>query len=755
MKTHTFILPFLLLLLMPGLLSAITLKGHVLDAKSGEKLYGVNILVLSSYTGTLSDAEGYFEIEMNGAQDLRFSYLGYITVEKHFNLATDTIIRIELTENVVEMNETVILAKAPVSKTPQFSSASLSPKDIRLRPGFAGEADIVQSFLSFPGVKKAGDANGGMLVRGGGSDQNLVLLDGVPVYQSGHIISFYSPFQSELIKEAKLYKGYVPGGFGGRLSSVMTLESAPSADSLCTELGLGLLLAKGYIQAPIIPGKLTVQVAGRRSLPDLLWPVAGQSFPAKFYDGRLILTAKVAKGHEVRFLAFGSGDRLDAGANTVSRYKDTETELIPGMKLLTRSGENHLSVQHRYSGKFTMTNQVYSSTFSSRNSLLWPENELSIRSGIRDFGVTSSIAKSWKKHRFDFGLGWIHHDISAMEVISSGDLQRIVEPKAAEKKRVGEGSVYIMDHVKLGTRWIAEGGVRLGIWQQGRQVKVMPEPKFALTYLAGSKIQFQASVLRNTQYLQKVSSSSLALPTDAWYALSLNHIPQSALMGDIGVNWTPKSWTISLSTYYKSMKGLAEFREGALPFAEERLIDELVQGRGKAFGSDLQIGYKIKGLQIQAAYSLSWSKRHFEGINGGREYYDRFDRRHDFNIQLISQLNKNWHFSAAFFMASGARYTPRIAQFVMPGTGGSSPVFLPVFGERNSLRLSDSHRLDLAITYSKTYKKSSIQVQAGAYNVYNQLQSFRLETIEREGKLMLREVGLFGMMPSVSCTIKF
>lgn len=755
MKANTFLLPLFFLVLAPATLRAHTLKGVITDANSGEKMVGVTVLKPASHTGTLSDVDGYFELELNGAEDIRFSFLGYISVDRHFNLSADTFIRVELKENVTEITETVVRAKAPLPKTTQVSSASLSPKDIRLLPGFAGEADIVQSFLSFPGVKKAGDASGGMLVRGGGSDQNLVLLDGVPVYQAGHIISFYSPFQSELIREANLYKGFVPGGFGGRLSSVMTLESAPATDSLSTELGLGMLLAKGYIQAPIIPGKLSIQVAGRRSLPDLLWPVAGQSFPARFYDGRMILTARPAEGHELRFLAFGSGDKLDAGANTVSRYKDTETELIPGMKMLTRSGENHLSLQHSYSGKWKVKNQVYASRFSSHNSLVWPGNELSIRSGVSDLGVSSSIRKTGKKHQFDAGLGWIHHEISAMEVFSTGDLQRIINPKAAEKRRVGEGSLFFMDQVKLGTRWIAEGGMRVAIWQEGRNIRVLPEPKFALTYLAASKIRVQASVLRNTQYLQKVSSSSLALPTDAWYVLPLEHTPQSAIMGDLGLNWTPKSWNISLSAYYKKMNGLTEFREGALPFAEERLIDELVQGRGYAYGTDLQIAYKIKGIHIQAAYSLSWSKRQFEGINGGREYFDRFDRRHDFNIQLVSQLNDHWHFSASFFMASGARYTPRVAQFVMPGTGGSSPVFLPVYGERNSLRLSSSHRLDLAITYSKTFKKSSIQVQAGAYNVYNQLQSFRLETIEREGKLMLREVGLFGMMPSLSCTLKF
>ncbi|MHB1278823.1 MAG: TonB-dependent receptor [Bacteroidia bacterium] len=755
MKAKSILLPLLFLILSPAILHAHKLKGVIVDANSGEGMVGVSILKPATHTGTLSDVEGYFEIELNGAEDVRFSFLGYSTIDRHFNLSADTFIRIELKENVTEITETVVRAKAPLSKSTQVSSASLSPKDIRLLPGFAGEADIVQSFLSFPGVKKAGDASGGMLVRGGGSDQNLVLLDGVPVYQAGHIISFYSPFQSELIKEANLYKGFVPGGFGGRLSSVMTLESAPSSDSMRTELGLGMLLAKGYVQAPIIPGKLHVQVAGRRSLPDLVWPDAGQIFPARFYDGRIILTARPAKGHELRFLLYASGDKLDAGANTVSRYKDTETELIPGMKMLTRSGEKHFSIQHNYSGKFKVTNQIYVSRFSSDNSLLWPGNELSIRSGVCDFGATSSIHKTWKKHRFDAGLGWIHHDISAMEVFSVGELQRIINPKAAERRRVGEGSLYFIDQVKLGTRWIAEGGLRIAIWQEGRNMKVLPEPKFALTYLAGSKIQIQASVLRNTQRLQKVSNSALALPTDAWYALSLDHSPQSAIIGDLGLNWTPGTWNVSLSGYYKNMKGLTEFREGALPFAEEQLIDELVQGRGVAYGTDLQIGYKVKGFQIQAAYSLSWSKRQFEGINGGREYFDRFDRRHDFNIQLVSQLNRHWHFSAAFYMASGARYTPRVAQFIMPGTGGASPIFLPVYGERNSVRLSDSHRLDIAVTYSKTYKKSSIQIQAGAYNVYNQLQSFRLETIEREGKLMLREVGLFGMMPSLSCTLKF
>lgn len=755
MKTPAKILFLFFTLHLSAHVNAFMVRGKVVDAHTGEGLPMVTIQNLSDMLGTLSDEKGEFEYALTGPVTLRFSYLGYTSQEIIIQNNSDTFVSVLLLEEAVHMNEAVVRAKSSIKAASPLSASKITSKEMRLMPGFAGEADLVQSFMSMPGVKKAGDANGGMLVRGGSADQNLVLLDGVPVYQAGHIISFYSPFQSEMIQEANLYKGYSPVGLGGRISSVMTLESINPSDSLQSEIGLGMLMAKGFIQSPIVPGKLHVQAGMRRSLPDLVWPLAGQSFPAKFYDGRVVLSYTVNPHHTLKVLAYQSSDVLDANGKTVSRYKETEKELIPDMSIQTKTKESHVSLQHNYEGKFHVRSQVYVSRFDSRNSMSWPDNSLSIGSGIADIGISTHVKRKWNGHTLETGAGWVHHNIEAMGVSTQGAFSQIVGNKAAENFHVGEGQVFVADEYRLGTRWTVSGGVRLAVWEENAKLKFLPEPKLSLSYAANKDLTWQFAVLRNTQRIQKVSSSSVALPTDAWYPVFLNHTPQSAWQSDLCASWSPGSWLFNAAAYYKRLTGLSEFKEGALPFTEPSLQTELTNGKGVAYGADFSAQFSQGGFQIQMAYSLAWSKRQFDGINGGKMYFDRFDRRHDFNVQILSKLNKHWHASAAFYVASGARYTPRIAQFIMPGVGGGSPLFIPVYGERNSGKLSTSHRLDVAVTYTKQWNKAEAQFQFGAYNCYNQLQSFRLETIEREGKLILREVGLFGMMPSVSCTIKF
>jgi len=231
-----------------------SIRGYVLDGNTQEALIGVNIYLPASNRGVQSDLDGFFQIEKGLDTLLSISYLGYESMRISLtDIQSDSQLTIQLLESSVALMETVVKAEAKIN--PAINVMELNTKQIRLQPSFGGEADIIQAFYSMPGVKKAGDANGGMLVRGGSSDQNLVVLDGVPIYQTGHIISFYSPFQSELIGSAKLYKGMIPASLGGRLSSALAIQSIPASDSLNVELGMSLLLGKAYIQAPIVKGK--------------------------------------------------------------------------------------------------------------------------------------------------------------------------------------------------------------------------------------------------------------------------------------------------------------------------------------------------------------------------------------------------------------------------------------------------------------------------------------------------------------------
>ncbi|MDX5321472.1 MAG: TonB-dependent receptor, partial [Bacteroidota bacterium] len=309
-------------------LEAAGVRGIVLDGVTKERLPYVNIYCEGTTVGTLSDDSGYFELPLSAPGNVVFSYVGYETLTLSFQ--GNEYVRVEMSQGSgIEMTEAQVKAK-PLSSG-IHSPNRIDSKTIQQLPGFAGEPDIIQAFMAQPGIKKAGEANGAMLVRGGGADQNLVLLDGIPVYQTGHLISFYSPFQTELIRDAELMKGYIPSVYGGRLSSVLAIRSNSISDSLSGSLGMGILMAKARLDVPLVRDRWKIQLGFRRSLPDLVWPIAGQSFPAKFFDGRLRSEWILQPNHTLTLSVFQSLDDLKAGGTEISKYRETENRLVPEM----------------------------------------------------------------------------------------------------------------------------------------------------------------------------------------------------------------------------------------------------------------------------------------------------------------------------------------------------------------------------------------------------------------------------------------
>jgi len=754
MTRRTLICFLLFCLLSKQELLAQYVQGFVMDRNTREILVGVNIFLPASGRGTQTDLSGYFHIDEQEDSILVISYLGYEAQSVSLRgVKQDSLLLVLLDESAIIIGEAVV--KAEAKSNPAISVLEINTKQIKMMPSFGGEADIVQAFHSMPGVKKAGDANGGMLVRGGSSDQNNVVLDGVPIYQSGHIISFYSPFQSELIGSAKLYKGMIPASLGGRLSSALELKTAPASDSLQVDLGLSILLGKAYIQTPIVPGKWSMQLAGRRSLPDLVWPVIGEQFPAKFFDGRMIHNFQLSSKNQLRLSFYQSTDELLANGKTISKFKETEKSLMPDMQLLSKNTERNMALSFTHQGPWNLEAVVYASDLKTSNAMSWADNALEIHSGIRDFGMKTTVAKSWKGHQSYAGVSFISHHFSAMGVSSSGTIGEVIPSKKTEELRSGEGSLFLGDTWKLSPIWSIESGMRLAVWTRSSQARVLLEPKLAVNFIPTVNWSVQFAVQRNTQSLQKLGSNSISLPTDMWYPTNLDQPAPSAWQGDISIAWKPENWSMSVSGYYKIMDGLNEFNEGATPFLATRIQDEVVSGSGRAYGTDISVAYHAEAFTAQLGYSLSWSTRQFDDLNGGNRYFDRFDRRHDLSFQFLGQLGGNWSYSCAFYLATGARFTPRLAQYVIPGIGEASPVFIPVYGERNSQKLSSSHRIDIALNYQIKTPKATWQFQAGAYNVYNQMQAFRIENVERNGRMILREVGLFGMMPSLGLSVKF
>ncbi len=746
-----FILPILLFSMAEA--SAIRIHGKLTDGLSGESLIGASIYNPNSKTGTITDLHGHFNLEVDSLPvTIEFSYLGYTT--KIIRIQSNTApLNISLSESATTLNEAKVQAQRHWvdSRNPSASTVQLQGKGWQSLPNFAGEADVIGVLIAMPGVKKGGDGSGGMLVRGGSADQNTVLLNGVPVFQSGHIISFYSPFQPELIDRATLYKGNAPAGYGGRLSSVLDIETLKPDSILRTDLSLGVLLAKAYVRGPI--GRNTrFSLAARRSGPDIIWPLFDQRFPAKFYDAQAGLYHDLGKRGDLSWHYFTTSDELSAGGDDISRYKDTEKGLIQDMSIQSASKEQHSSLRYAYEGRHWRFEQIaYALENRNRSAMSWTGSDLGIQSSLASFGVSGQAARRFN-NRFNLELGyqlaWYH--LNLMEVNSQGDLKQVFNQREAESHRYQEQSVYAQSTFSINSRTSLNGGLRLAYYGQQAQL----EPRLELNHRLDETWIVSGGIARHAQGIRRVSSSSTVLPTDIWYPANGQVKVQQAWQTQLSTRKRWNRFVVEGELYYKQMHGLSEYREGNVVFQSTHLSDEVLTGKGWAYGLDLQARYEGKKIQAWVNYSWAKSMRQFDELNEGNPFFDRWDRRHDMNIGAQMKLNRAWHINATFYYASGARYTPRVAQFLTPGLPGPTPITLPVYGQRNSQSLSDAHRLDISATYTIQKARSTWELQVGAYNAYNSLQSFRTEMIEKNGKLVFREVGLFGMMPSltIKCT---
>ncbi|TNE79153.1 MAG: TonB-dependent receptor [Bacteroidetes bacterium] len=728
------------------------IQGTVTDSLSGEPLMGVSLYIPSTQAGTITDIDGKFSLAVDSLPVmLRVSYLGYTTQVLEVNSGVS--LNIRLSEAQTTLEEVSICAeKSWLNTTQSASTYQLQGNGWQALPGFAGEPDVVSVLISLPGVKKAGDGSGGMLVRGGGTDQNAVLLNGVPVFQSGHIISFYSPFQPELIEKATLYKGNAPANFGGRLSSVLDIESARPDSVIRTDLSLGLLLAKAYVRGPL-SDKTSFSLAARRSGPDLIWPLFKQSFPAKFYDAQAALYHRFNSKNELAWQFFSTEDALKVGGSDIAKYKDTEKGLMPDMELQSKTQERHSSLRFTHTaGNWKFTQLVYALENKNSSALRWTGADLHINSSLQSVGLSGSATYAAKgRWNMDFGYQLAQYRLKLMQVKSEGELVDFIGQRDAEVHRYTESAVFAQAGYKLNSKTTLNGGLRLASYGKS----LMLEPRLEMNHRIQDDWTLSAGIARNAQGIRKVSNASTALPFDIWYPAQGTVKVQEAWQAQVGTRKRVKRWVFEGEVYYKQLKGLSEYKEGSLVLQADRLANEMTSGKGWAYGFDFQTRYEGKGFQVWMNYSLSRSMRQFDVLNGGKSFFDRWDRRHDMNVGAQMNITKNWNLNMAFYYASGARYTPRVAQYLTPGVPDPGPIAIPVFGARNSQSLSAPHRFDVSLSYAVQRAKSTWELQLGAYNLYNSLQSFRTEVIERNGKLVFREVGMFGMMPSVAIKCKF
>lgn len=723
-------------------------SGYIIDAKSGESLIGVSVFTQVKKAGTITNAYGYFSMQADVNDSIVISYLGYQT--QHLRASDVRDVRIKLQEVTGELKEAEVKA-SPVQKM-QHGNTMVDMKLLNQLPALGGERDLLKAVQLMPGVKKGADGTVGMLVRGGATDQNLVLLDDAPVYNPAHLLGFFSLFNTDAVKEAGIQTGGFSANYGGRLSSVLDIRMNDGNNKKQHFSGsVGLLASRITGQGPIAKGKGSYLAAARISYINKLYEAVGKELPFYFYDVNLKLNYKVTSRDHLYLSMYGGDDILNS----------TTTDSAGDIRIGSRLGNqiaalrwNHAFANQNMFGNLTL----FTSRYRYQIEGILGENRLRINANILDLGMRYSLDHYLSNTlSLKYGGEWINHAFSPNSTELKGDFNDNLKANHPGMSYLNEVAAYGMLNWRMAEKWQLQTGLRMSGALVNQRQYVNPEPRMQLSYQLNKEQSFTVSYARMAQYMFLLSSSSAMLPTDLWYGVSKKVKPQLAHILALGYQFSKHAHTLKAEVYYKPMTQLVEYKEGTTEIANSSADDIAVQGKGLAYGFELMHRFQYGKWNVTTGYTLSWSYRKFDELNNGKEFLARYDRRHDFSLIVNYDFSSRVAFSAVWTYATGSRFTPVIGRFMMPNGNFSNVDLLPIYTGRNAIKLADAHKLDINLVIkNKPGKRYLSEWHIGAYNVYNQTQPFRVRLQRNnDGNYSYKQVGLFGFIPSIGYQFKF
>lgn len=736
-----------------------TLSGTLTDAATGEQILGAIIATEDGRTGTVTNPYGYFSLSIPASSvKIRFSATGYAPLVKEISLTEDKnlgIIKLK-SSGPNELNEVTVSAgkeklRAHIQST-QMGMVDLPIALLKKVPAIAGEVDIIKALQLTPGVKRGGEGTIGMYVRGGNVDENLILLDEATIYNAGHLLGFFSVFNAAALKDVQLYKSGFPSQYGGRLSSILDVRMKEgNKQEYHAEGSLGLISSNLMLEGPILKNKASFIVSGRRTYLDV---VTGNMVPYHFYD----LNGKVNYIINSQDRIYLSGYK---GDDVLATSKNKDLELKSGLHLGNSAASlrwNHIFTDPRL---FSNVSVVYTK-FRYNVAGQFDNNSLLIASAIRDIGGKADFSfKANNQHNMHFGGAVTNHTFRPNIVNTSGTVSEALKSKPGTKIGNYEFAIYANEDWKATEKWQLNYGLRYsGTVLKSGKIYSNPEPRLAVRYLFNERNSIKASYARMAQYMHLVASSSVALPTDLWYPVTANVKPGISDQLSIGYYHTIPKFNVSLSVegYYKMMKNQIEYREGAVLLLNDSYEQELVTGKGRSYGLELFATKTSGRFSGWVGYSLSYALRKFDALNEGREYYARFDRRHDFSVVGAYDIAKRHAISFNWVYSSGSPFTPQISQYIAPSPSFTSIDVLPVYGGHNSSRLSAANRIDIDYAYKfHIGRKINSELHFSIYNILNRAQPGRVvrRLNEGTGAFEYKERGLFGAIPTLSFNFKF
>lgn len=754
-----------------------TLSGIIRESGSGETLPGVSIYCDSLRIGVQSNAYGFYSLTLpEGKHRIKISALGFSAIDSVITFNQNLRVDFNVGQGIA-LKEVVVNAEAKkrISEESQMSVINIPVQQIKDIPALMGEKDVLKVIQLMPGVQKGSEGSSGIYVRGGGPDQNLIILDDANVYNAYHLFGFFSLFNGDALKSVELVKGGFPASYGGRLSSVINMQMKEgNQEEFHGEAGIGLISSRLVLEGPLKKKKSSFLISARRTYIDaLIYPFLPpeQKGGYFFYDLNAKLNYTLTDKDRLYLSGYFGKDKFYFNSNN------------DGFKLKGNlnwgNATGTLRWNHIYSGKlFSNTSAIFTNYqlgIGSREEFDSTYFDLQFGSAIRDYTI---------KHDFDFypnskhhirfgGLAIFHRFKPSAVVVKSSDA--LSAGISVNSIYTMESGLYVEDDWKISGRLKANIGLRVSHYVANKTSFTNPEPRVSARYSITEKSAVKASYALMNQYLHLLSSTGVSLPTDLWVPATRNLRPMQSQQWALG--WAqelPKGINLTIEGYYKNMRDISFYKEGASfllidnPEGAQGINWEknITQGKGWSYGSEFLLQKEKGKWSGWIGYTLSWTYVQFDSINFGKKFFPRYDRRHDISIVNIYKFNDRIKLSCTWVYGTGNAITLPVAQY---DAAPHNPAqidnysqynfigFRNDYGEKNSFRMAPYHRLDVGIQFTKVKKRYTRTFELSFYNAYNRWNPF-FYYIEKgvtatQNKLM--QVTLFPILPSVSWSWKF
>ncbi len=750
-----------------------TISGTVTDHATGEGLIGVRIRIQEmNGTGVSTNEYGFYSISLPiGAYSVEYSAPGYDAQLIKIELSADLKQNVEMLVPIKQIEEVVITSKRKDEnvRSAQTGVETLDPRQLSKIPVIFGEKDIIKSMQLMPGIKSGGDGSSGFYVRGGSSDQNLILLDEAPVYNASHLLGFFSTFNSDAIKTATIYKGTQPAQYGGRLSSVLDIRmNEGNNKKFRVSGGLGLISSKLNIEGPLKKDKGSFLISARRTYADVFLKLSNKenlkSASLYFYDINTKLNYKISKKDKVYLSSYFGRDKLGVANFGLTWGNITGT-----------ARWNHIINDKLFSNtSFIVSNYVYDIGIKSNGS------NISINSTLLDYNLKQEFQYFLNaKNKIKFGGNSIHHSIIPGQIeagAGSGANTLKQKPKLSWENAVfvsNEWSVSEKFNVNYGLRvssfaLLSNGGEYYTYTPDGKVATTNTytknsiigkpytqlEPRISASYMYSKTASIKGGYTRNVQNVHLISNTTGDNPTDIWIPSS--QTVKSEISDQVSIGWfknfKENKYEMSMETYYKAMQHQIDYKDGANTLANNYLEGELLFGRGRAYGLETYFKKTSGKLTGWISYTLSRTEKQINGINNGNWYAAKQDRRHDLSIVGIYDLNKKITISATFVYYTGSAITLPSGKYYVDNQ------VQWLYTERNGGRMPAYHRLDLAVTwYRKQTPKYESSWNFSVFNVYGHENPYSISFRESADhtKTEVVQTSLFRMIPAITYNFKF